>query len=170
MIAGSPLVQSPRSVTTASPAANTKPAHSAAPRSCDGRPGHSHGQVSAGASGFLLKDMPGPQLVSGIRAVTRGEESLAPAITRQVIAEFTTPAAPEPPAGYELLTDREREVFRLVARGRSNAEIADELVVSIETVKSHVARMLAKLGLRDRVHAVVAAYESRLLRPGSLDG
>lgn len=124
----------------------------------------------AGASGFLLKDMPGPQLVSGIRAVTRGEESLAPAITRQVIAEFTKPAASKPPPGYELLTDREREVFRLVARGRSNAEIANELVVSIETVKSHVARILAKLGLRDRVHAVVAAYESRLLRPGSLDG
>lgn len=124
----------------------------------------------AGASGFLLKDMPGPQLVAGIRAVTRGEEPLAPAITRQVIAEFTKPGAPEPPPGYQLLTARELEVFDLVARGRSNAEIADELVVSIETVKSHVARMLAKLGLRDRVQAVIAAYESGLLRPGSLDG
>ena len=126
--------------------------------------------LMAGASGFLLKDMPGPQLAAGIRAVTRGEEPLAPAITRQVIAEFTRPGTPEPPPGYELLTEREREVFDLVARGRSNAEIADELVVSIETVKSHVARILAKLGLRDRVHAVVAAYESRLLRPGSLEG
>ena len=102
--------------------------------------------------------------------MTRGEEPLAPAITRQVIAEFTKPGAPEPPPGYQLLTARELEVFDLVARGRSNAEIADELVVSIETVKSHVARMLAKLGLRDRVQAVIAAYESGLLRPGSLDG
>jgi DNA-binding NarL/FixJ family response regulator len=121
----------------------------------------------AGASGFLLKDMPRPQLVAGIRAVTRGEEPIAPAITRQVIAEFTRPGPPELPAGYHRLTDREREVFALVARGCSNAEIADELVVSLQTVKSHVARMLDKLGLRDRVHAVISAYESGLVRRGS---
>lgn len=120
----------------------------------------------AGASGFLLKDMPRPQLLAAIRAVTRGEEPLAPAITRQVIAEFTRPGPPGPPPGYERLTEREREVFGLVARGRNNAEIADALVVSIETVKSHVARMLAKLGLRDRVQAVVAAYESGLVSRG----
>lgn len=120
----------------------------------------------AGASGFLLKDAPGQQLVSGVRAVARGEELLAPSITRRLIEEFTRAARTGPPRGYDELTDRESEVLALVARGRSNAEIAAELYVSIQTVKTHVARVLSKLGLRDRVQAVVLAYEHGLVRPG----
>ena len=120
----------------------------------------------AGASGFLLKDLPREQLVGGVRAAARGEELLAPRITRRLIEEFTRTGRPVPPPGYDRLTEREREVLVLVARGRSNAEIATELFVSVETVKTHVARVLAKLGLRDRVQAVVAAYESGLVRAG----
>jgi DNA-binding NarL/FixJ family response regulator len=120
----------------------------------------------AGASGFLLKDATGDQLVAGVRAVAHGEELLAPSITRRLIAEFTRPGRAGPPAGYEELTDREAEVLGLVARGLSNAEIAARLFVSIQTVKTHVARMLQKLGLRDRVQAVVLAYEHGLVRPG----
>jgi DNA-binding NarL/FixJ family response regulator len=120
----------------------------------------------AGASGFLLKDVPREQLVAGVRAAARGEELLAPSVTRRLIEEFTRSGRLPPPPGYEQLTEREREVLQLVARGRSNAEIAGELFVSLETVKTHVARILAKLGLRDRVQAVVAAYESGLVRPG----
>jgi len=120
----------------------------------------------AGASGFLLKDAPSEQLVSGIRAVVRGEELLAPRITRRLIEEFTRAGRQGPPPGYDRLTEREVEVFELVARGRSNAEIAGELFLSIQTVKTHVARVLAKLGVRDRVQAVVLAYESGLVRPG----
>lgn len=122
--------------------------------------------LSAGASGFLLKDAPAAQLVSGVRAAARGEELLAPSITRRLIEEFTRSERRGPPRGYELLTEREREVLALVSRGLSNTEIADELFVSVQTVKTHVARVLAKLGLRDRVQAVVAAYESGLVRPG----
>lgn len=117
----------------------------------------------AGASGFLLKDMPGTQLVAGIRAVARGEELLASSITRRLIEEFTRPATALP-EGYDRLTDREREVLALVARGLSNAEIGAELVVSIQTVKTHVARLLDKLDLRDRVQAVILAYETGLVR------
>ncbi|MFZ5846001.1 MAG: response regulator [Actinomycetota bacterium] len=120
----------------------------------------------AGASGFLLKDAPGGQLVSGVRAVARGEELLAPSITRRLIEEFTRAGRSDPPRGYDELTDREAEVLALVARGKSNAEIAAELYVSIQTVKTHVARVLSKLGLRDRVQAVVLAYEHGLVRPG----
>jgi DNA-binding NarL/FixJ family response regulator len=120
----------------------------------------------AGASGFLLKDGPGDRLVAAVHAVVRGEELLAPSITRRLVAEFTRAGREGPPRGYEHLTAREAEVLELVARGRSNAEIAAELVVSIQTVKTHVARMLAKLGLRDRVQAVVLAYEHGLVRPG----
>ena len=120
----------------------------------------------AGASGFLLKDAPSEQLVSGIRAVVRGEELLAPGITRRLIEEFTRAGRQGPPPGYDRLTEREVEVLELVARGRSNAEIAGELFVSIQTVKTHVARVLAKLGVRDRVQAVVLAYERGLVRPG----
>lgn len=120
----------------------------------------------AGASGFLLKDAPSDQLVNGVRAVVRGEELLAPAITRRLIEEFTRAGRHGPPQGYDRLTEREVEVLELVARGRSNAEIAAELFVSIQTVKTHVARVLAKLGLRDRVQAVVLAYERGLVRPG----
>ena len=120
----------------------------------------------AGASGFLLKDLPREQLVGGVRAVARGEELLAPRITRRLIEEFTRSARQGPPPGYDQLTEREAEVLVHVARGRSNAEIARELYVSVETVKTHVARVLAKLGVRDRVQAVVVAYESGLVRPG----
>jgi DNA-binding NarL/FixJ family response regulator len=120
----------------------------------------------AGASGFLLKDAPSEQLVSGVRAVARGEELLAPSITRRLIEEFTRPSRQGRPSGYDRLTERETEVLELVARGLSNAEIAAQLFVSVQTVKTHVARLLAKLGLRDRVQAVVLAYEHGLVRPG----
>jgi DNA-binding NarL/FixJ family response regulator len=124
--------------------------------------------LRAGASGFLLKDVPPEQLVAGIRIVAEGEALLAPSITRRLIQEFAsaTPAPAEPPAGLGELTARELEVFKLVARGLSNAEIAAELVVSETTVKTHVARVLMKLGLRDRVQAVVLAYECGVAVPG----
>jgi DNA-binding NarL/FixJ family response regulator len=124
--------------------------------------------LRAGASGFLLKDVPPEQLVAGIRVVAEGEALLAPSITRRLIQEFAsaTPAPAEPPAGLDELTARELEVFKHIARGLSNAEIAGELVVSETTVKTHVARVLMKLGLRDRVQAVVLAYESGVAIPG----
>jgi DNA-binding NarL/FixJ family response regulator len=124
--------------------------------------------LRAGASGFLLKDVPPEQLVAGIRIVAEGEALLAPSITRRLIQEFasTTPPPAEPPKGLDELTARELEVFKLVARGMSNAEVAAELVVSETTVKTHVARVLMKLGLRDRVQAVVLAYESGVAVPG----
>jgi DNA-binding NarL/FixJ family response regulator len=124
--------------------------------------------LRAGASGFLLKDVPPEQLAEGIRIVAGGEALLAPSITRRLIEEFAevAPAIPEAPPGLDELTARELEVFKLIARGLSNAEIANELVVSETTVKTHVARMLMKLGLRDRVQAVVLAYESGVAIPG----
>jgi DNA-binding NarL/FixJ family response regulator len=124
--------------------------------------------LRAGASGFLLKDVPPEQLADGIRVVAGGDALLAPSITRRLIHEFAraTPAPSEPPPGFDELTAREVEVFGLVARGLSNAEIAAELVVSETTVKTHVARLLMKLGLRDRVQVVVLAYESGIAVPG----
>ena len=125
--------------------------------------------LRAGASGFLLKDVPAEQLAAGIRVVAQGEALLAPTITRRLIEEFAQ-ARPEPlspPAAFDELTPRELEVQRLIARGLSNAEIAEELVVSETTVKTHVARLLMKLGLRDRVQAVVLAYESGVVTPGA---
>jgi len=122
--------------------------------------------LRAGASGFLLKDMPGPQLVAGLRAVAGGDALLAPAVTRRMIEQFADVHHAPVPDGYAELTPRERETFLLVARGLSNAEIAAEHVVSEATVKTHVAHVLAKLGLRDRVQAVVLAYETGLVRPG----
>ena len=123
--------------------------------------------LRAGASGFLLKDVPPEQLAAGIRVVAGGEALLAPAITKRLIRDFAdaAPPDPKPPRGYDELTEREREVFGLIARGLSNAEIAAELIVSETTVKTHVARVLMKLRLRDRVQAVVLAYESGLSQP-----
>jgi DNA-binding NarL/FixJ family response regulator len=124
--------------------------------------------LRAGASGFLLKDVPPEQLAAGVRVVAEGEALLAPSITRRVIQEFASaaPRRAEPPPGMDELTARELEVFKLVARGLSNAEIASELIVGETTVKTHVARVLMKLGLRDRVQAVVLAYESGVAVPG----
>ena len=125
--------------------------------------------LRAGASGFLLKDVPADQLVNGIRLVAAGESLLAPTVTRRLIEEFAkTPAADAPPPpSFDELTPRELEVLQLIARGMSNAEIAAELIVSETTVKTHVTRVLLKLGVRDRVQAVVAAYESGLAAPGA---
>jgi DNA-binding NarL/FixJ family response regulator len=124
--------------------------------------------LRAGASGFLLKDVPAEQLVDGIRLVAAGEALLAPSVTRRLIEEFSKGprSRQEPPAALDELTPRELEVFTLIARGMSNHEIAEQLVVSETTVKTHVARVLMKLGVRDRVQAVVLAYESGLVAPG----
>jgi DNA-binding NarL/FixJ family response regulator/class 3 adenylate cyclase len=125
--------------------------------------------LRAGASGFLLKDVPPEQLVAGIRSVASGDALLAPSVTRRVIEEFVSrpPLSVRAlPAELESLTARELEVLKLVARGLSNSEIAKELFVSETTVKTHVAHVLMKLDLRDRVQAVVLAYESGLIQPG----
>jgi DNA-binding NarL/FixJ family response regulator len=125
--------------------------------------------MQAGASGFLVKDLPPEQLVAGVRTVAAGDALLAPTVTRRVIEEFVRRPPRNAPAPPELaeLTAREVEVLTLLARGRSNAEIAQELVVSDATVKTHVAAVLRKLDLRDRVQAVVYAYESGLVQPGA---
>ncbi len=123
--------------------------------------------LRAGASGFLLKDTPPDDLAEAIRIVTRGDALLSPSVTRQLLQEFTrTPASPQPAEGLKDLTEREEDVLRQLARGLSNAEIADELFVSETTVKTHVSHILTKLELRDRVQAVVVAYESGLVIPG----
>jgi DNA-binding NarL/FixJ family response regulator len=119
----------------------------------------------AGASGFLLKTAPPHQLVAAVRTVREGDALLAPASTRRLIQQAARPPAVAP--ALEELTAREHEVLRLLARGLSNTEIATELVVEPSTVKSHVASVLAKLGLRDRIHAVVFAYESGVVQAGS---
>jgi DNA-binding NarL/FixJ family response regulator len=125
--------------------------------------------LRAGASGFLLKDVPPEQLIAAVHVVARGDALLDPTITRSVIEAFASrPAARRELAGrLEDLTPREREVFDLVARGLSNAEIAGELVVGDGTVKTHVAHLLLKLGLRDRVQAVIYAYEAGVVQPGA---
>jgi DNA-binding NarL/FixJ family response regulator len=124
--------------------------------------------LRAGAYGFLLKDAPASRLVTAIRAAASGEALIEPAITRRLLDRFAAPeAAPAVfPASLRSLTDRELEVLRLLARGLSNAEIAEGLVVAETTVKTHVARVLTKLGVRDRVQAVVFAYESGFVRRG----
>ena len=123
--------------------------------------------LRAGASGFLLKDAPEEQLTAAIRVAADGGALFSPGVTRRLIERFAAqePGSASPPR-LEELTARELEVLRLVARGLSNAEIAAALVVSDHTVKTHVARILSKLGLRDRTQAVIAAYESGLVRPG----
>ena len=122
--------------------------------------------LSAGASGFLLKDVSPEQLIAAVRLVRRGDALLAPSITRRLVERFAPRAAAAPGGDLSCLTPRELEVLGLVARGMSNAELAAELTLSEATVKTHVARILAKLRLRDRVQAVVLAYETGLVSPG----
>jgi DNA-binding NarL/FixJ family response regulator len=125
--------------------------------------------LRAGASGFLLKDTPPEQLVSAIHVIAQGDALLSPSITRRVISEFVKGTGPKPQAHFPRLQDltaRELEVMKAIARGLSNAEIAKALFVSETTVKTHVARILMKLGLRDRVQAVVLAYEAGVVQPG----
>ncbi|RKT55784.1 response regulator [Saccharothrix australiensis] len=126
-----------------------------------------HAALHAGASGFLLKDTPPADLLAAIRTIAAGEALLAPSVTRRLIAAFSRPA-PAPPATGELdaLTARELEVFVLVARGLSNAEIAAHLRLSTGTVKTHVSRLLAKLDVRDRAQLVIVAYETGVITPG----
>jgi DNA-binding NarL/FixJ family response regulator len=129
--------------------------------------------LRAGASGFLLKDVTAERLFDAVRVIAAGEALLAPAVTRRLIGEFTRlrPVSGTPPlAVLGTLTPRETEVLRLVAEGMSNPEIARRLVVTEETVKTHVSHILAKLGLRDRTQAVIAAYESGLVVPGKDQG
>jgi DNA-binding NarL/FixJ family response regulator len=124
-----------------------------------------YGALRAGASGFLLKDAPEEQLIAAIRLVADGGSIFAPQATRRLVEAFATPRT-EPPPGLADLTPRELEVLRLLAGGRSNHEIADQLSISEHTAKTHVAHVLGKLELRDRVQAVVLAYESGVVRPG----
>jgi DNA-binding NarL/FixJ family response regulator len=118
--------------------------------------------LAAGASGFVLKDDPPEQLIAAIRTVAAGDALLSPAVTRRVIRRFVRTPRPEPPAAVGELTSRELEVLRLITLGRSNAEIAGELFISEGTVKTHVTHVLQKLGLRDRVQAVVLAFRTGL--------
>ncbi|GAB3272971.1 response regulator transcription factor [Sinomonas notoginsengisoli] len=125
--------------------------------------------IRAGASGFMLKDVRPDDLAHAVRTVAVGDTMLAPAITRRLVEEFVSRPAPGTvPDATSALTEREREVLMQIARGRSNAEIAKDLVLSETTVKTHVTRILTKLGVRDRVQAVVLAYECGLVRPGAL--
>jgi len=131
---------------------------------------HVYAALRAGASGFLLKDAPAEQLIDAIGVIARGDALLAPSVTRLLIDEVARRPAMDPlvaAPGIATLTERELAVMRLIARGLSNAEIADELYLGEATVKTHVGRILTKLGLRDRVQAVVIAYESGLVTPGA---
>jgi len=125
--------------------------------------------LRAGASGFLLKDSPPEELLAAVEIVARGDALLAPAVTRTVVEEFVRrpPPAEQPSSELERLTTREAEVFRLLARGCANAEIAKELYITEATVRTHVAHVLQKLDLRDRIHAVIHAYETGLVQPGA---
>jgi DNA-binding NarL/FixJ family response regulator len=131
---------------------------------------YAYGALRAGASGFLLKDAPPRDMLSAIRAVATGDAVVAPSVTRRLLSQFAhhLPSPEQPPdARIDSLTPRERELLIEVARGLSNAEIADRLVLSEATVKTHVGRILSKLGLRDRVQIVVFAYETGLIRPSA---
>ena len=125
--------------------------------------------LAAGASGFLLKDVAPEQLLAGIRIIAQGDSLLSPSVTRRLIESFVRDGrqSREPPPVLEELTPRELEILQLVARGLSNSEIAEQLVVSSTTIKTHVARVLMKLALRDRIQAVVFAYENGVIRPGA---
>jgi len=124
--------------------------------------------MQAGASGFLLKNAPPEELIHAVRVVAAGDALLAPSVTRRIIEQFARrPVEPDVRERLESLTQREREVLVMLARGNSNAELAAELFVTEGTIKTHVSSLLAKLGLRDRVQAVVLAYESGLVRPGA---
>jgi DNA-binding NarL/FixJ family response regulator len=123
--------------------------------------------LQAGASAFLLKDAKEDQLIAAIRIVADGGSLFSPAVTKRLIARFATGRPARSSTEFSALTEREREVWELVARGLSNAEIAERLVISEHTTKTHVASMLAKLRVRSRVHAVVLAYETGLVQPGS---
>jgi DNA-binding NarL/FixJ family response regulator len=126
--------------------------------------------MRAGASGFLVKDTEPADLIRGVRTVAAGDALLSPSVTRRLIAEFAARSKePRPAAELEGLTDREREVVALVAEGLSNSEIAERLVVSPATAKTHVSRAMGKLGARDRAQLVVTAYEAGLVRPGWID-
>ena len=129
---------------------------------------HVYDALRAGASGFLLKHAPAADLLHAVRVVAAGDALLAPAVTRRLIANFVAarPAPAARPERLQVLTERETEVLGLVARGLSNHEIADHLVLAEQTVKTHVSRVLTKLGLRDRAQAVVLAYETGLAVPG----
>ena len=135
-----------------------------------GLDGYVYDALRAGASGFMLKDAPPEEIAAAVRIVASGDALLAPAVTRAVIEEFARqrPAtARRPPRAVAELTPREREVLDLLARGLSNPEICARLVISEATAKTHVARILQKLGLRDRVQVVIYAYESGLMSPGA---
>ncbi|MBU2668182.1 response regulator transcription factor [Actinoplanes bogorensis] len=125
--------------------------------------------LEAGASGFLLKDADAPQLANAVQVVARGDSLIAPQITRRLIENFvgSRPAGLKPVTVLNSLTEREREVFRLIATGRSNAEIGQDLFMAEQTAKTHVSRILTKLHLRDRVHAVLLAYDTGVVKPGS---
>ena len=127
-----------------------------------------YGALRAGASGFLVKDMALDDIFAAIRVVAEGDALIAPSVTRRLIGQFAAGAARRPSASERVLrgiTDREREVLTLVGRGRSNSEIAEDLVISVATVKAHMARLLTKLDARDRVQLVILAYEAGLVAP-----
>jgi DNA-binding NarL/FixJ family response regulator len=124
--------------------------------------------LRVGASGFLLKDVRPAQLVDAIRIVAQGDALLAPTVTRRLLDRFASTLDVHPPPRLDSLTEREREILKLVAEGLSNSEIAERLVVGESTVKTHVSAVLRKLGLRDRVQAVIAAYDAGLVRPSSV--
>ncbi|MGW7821762.1 response regulator [Streptomyces puniciscabiei] len=131
---------------------------------------HVYGALRAGASGFAVKDMALDDILAAIRVVAAGDALLAPGVTRRLIADFAERRTPAPEHSARLLkgiTEREREVLTLVGRGRSNTEIAQDLFITVATAKSHVSRLLSKLGARDRVQLVITAYESGLVTPSS---
>ncbi|MFG1777305.1 response regulator [Micromonospora sp. NPDC049051] len=129
---------------------------------------HVHAALRAGASGFLVKDMALDDILGAVRVVAAGDALIAPGVTRRLIAEFARRPAPAAPTrALDGVTEREREVLTLVGRGLSNGEIAAELVISVATAKAHVARLFTKLGARDRVHLVIAAYDAGLVSPAA---